>query len=430
VLIGKGQMYSLGFRNDKRYLSCCHFNPSQSLTHVTIQIAMKTIAGNFHNYHPYICPMNIMVNTRLLLPGKLTGVEWFTVETLKRLVAWYPEVTFTFLFDRDHDDQFIFGNNVVPVKLSPQARHPVLWYAWFEYAVKKAIDKHNPDVFLSPDGFLSLRSDIPQIAVIHDLNFVHNPERLPRFTGAYYRYFFEKYADKATRIATVSEYSAQDIARTYSIPINRIDVIGNGVSEVFYQLEEKPKIELVGNAPYFLFVGSLNPRKNIVGMLRSFEKFKETDTRGHKLVIVGEQMFKLPRTKTFFQEMKFSGDVIFAGRKDGAALNELYNGAVALWFVSHFEGFGIPIIEAFRAGCPVITSTTTSMPEVAGDAAILLDPDDIDGIGSAMERVVNDSIFRSELIAKGFLRANYYTWDRAAERLWDCIQQTLNPTHA
>ena len=375
-------------------------------------------------------PMHIMVNTRLLLPGKLTGVEWFTVETLKRLVQWNPEVHFTFLFDRSYDEQFLFGPNVTPIKLSPQARHPVLWYAWFEYAVKKAIDTYKPDVFLSPDGFLSLRSNIPQIAVIHDLNFVHNPERLPRFTGGYYRHFFAKYAAKATRIATVSEYSKRDIAETYHIRPEKIDVVYNGVSETFYPISPKPIVEEAAGAPYFLFVGSLNPRKNIYGMLRAFEAFKEHSGLPHKLIIVGDPMFKLPKTKSFYNEMAHASDVVFAGRKDGNALNDMYNGATALWFVSHFEGFGIPIIEAFRAGCPVITATNTSMPEVAGDAALLRDSEDIKGIAKDMQRLATDEQLRNTLIERGYERAKTFTWDAAANRLWDCIETTLNVKHA
>lgn len=369
--------------------------------------------------------MHIMVNTRLLIPGKLTGVEWFTVETLKRIVKNNPDVRFTFLFDRKYDEQFIFGKNVKPVKLSPQARHPVLWYAWFEYAVKKAIDKHKPDVFLSPDGFLSLRANIPQIAVIHDLNFVHNPERLPKLTGGYYRYFFAKYAHRATRIATVSEYSKNDIADTYNIPHDRIDVVYNGVSERFFRMDTKPTIDLADHQPYFLFVGSLNPRKNIIGMLKSFEIFKSKTNLPHKLLIVGDQMFKLQETKSFYQNMQHQADVIFAGRRDGDDLNSLYNGADALWFVSHFEGFGIPIIEAFRAGCPVLTANNTSMPEVAGDAALICDANDENAIAEAMQRIVTDNELRNTLVEKGIKRADIFTWDKAADRLWDCIEKSL-----
>lgn len=371
-----------------------------------------------------------MINTRLLLPGKLTGVEWFTVETLKRLVKWNPDVRFTFLFDRNYSDEFIFGSNVNPVILSPQARHPVLWYAWFEYAVKKAIDNHQPDVFVSPDGFLSLRANIPQIAVIHDLNFVHNPERLPRLTGGYYRHFFAKYATKATRIATVSEYSKSDIANTYHISPEKIDVVYNGVNDTFHVISPKPIIKESKGKPYFLFVGSLNPRKNILGMLRSFEQFKDNTGLPHKLVIVGDPMFKLPKTKAFYSEMTHAQDVKFAGRKDGDELNKMYNGATALWFVSHFEGFGIPIIEAFRAGCPVITATNTSMPEVAGDAALLRDSGDIAGIVNDMAQIATDDQLRTTLIKRGFERAKAFTWEASAQRLWQCIEKTLNVKHA
>lgn len=371
--------------------------------------------------------MHILINTRLLLPGKFTGVEWFTLETLKRLVDWYPEVKFSFLFDRPYDAQFVLADNVHPIVVFPQARHPFLWYWWFEYSVPKVIAKYQPDIFLSPDGFLSLRSSIPQIPVMHDLNFVHQPEGLPALTGWYYRHFFQKFAQKATRIATVSHYSAKDIAQTYNFPLDKVDVIGNGVGEQFFPSTEMHNVSEVNGAPYFLFVGSLNPRKNIIGMLKSFEHFKAKTGYHHKLVIVGDPMFKLDETERFFAQMQFREDVIFAGRREGDELNRLYSHATALWFVSHFEGFGIPIIEAYRAGCPVITSTTTSMPEVAEDAALLCDPHQIEAISEAMQRLVDDGTLRSRLQEKGFVRAEHYTWDKAAERLWTSIQKALEP---
>ncbi|MGK0286304.1 MAG: glycosyltransferase involved in cell wall biosynthesis, partial [Salibacteraceae bacterium] len=147
--------------------------------------------------------MKIAVNTRLLLPGKLEGIGWFTYETLKRITQAHPEHEFLFLFDRDHSEEFIFGDNVTPIKVPLQARHPILYYIWFEWLVPPILRRHKVDLFLSPDGYLSINSEKPQLAVIHDINFEYYPRHLPWFARKYYRFFFPKFAEKARRIATV-----------------------------------------------------------------------------------------------------------------------------------------------------------------------------------------------------------------------------------
>lgn len=111
----------------------------------------------------------IAINTRFLLPNKLEGIGWFSYEVLKRWVAWHPEHEFIFIFDRAYDEQFMFGPNIKPVVASPQARHPVLFYLWFEWALPAIFKKHKVDAFMSPDGFMSLSTDIPTLLVIHDI---------------------------------------------------------------------------------------------------------------------------------------------------------------------------------------------------------------------------------------------------------------------
>ena len=122
--------------------------------------------------------MEIVVNTRLLLKDKLEGIGWFTYETLKRITNEHPDDHFIFLFDRNFDEEFIFADNITPLILSPPARHPLLFYIWFEYAVNSFLNKYNPDLFLSPDGYLSLKANCKQLPVIHDINFEHYPKDL------------------------------------------------------------------------------------------------------------------------------------------------------------------------------------------------------------------------------------------------------------
>ncbi|MBU2466725.1 MAG: glycosyltransferase, partial [Bacteroidetes bacterium] len=168
--------------------------------------------------------IRIAVNTRLLIKNKLEGIGWFTYENLRRIVKNHPEVDFYFFFDRSPDQEFIFGKNVTALVLQPPARHPFLFVLWFEWSVNRALKQLKPDLFLSPDGYLSLRNNTPDLAVIHDLNFEHFPKDLPFLVRWYYRWFFPRFARKASRIATVSNFSKNDIFKQYGVPLSDIDV--------------------------------------------------------------------------------------------------------------------------------------------------------------------------------------------------------------
>lgn len=374
--------------------------------------------------------MRIAVNTRFLLPGRLEGIGWFTYHTLKILTEKHPGIQFTFLFDRTWDSKFVFGPNVTPVRLYPPARHPLLWYWYFEHSVHAYLQKHRHDVFLSPDGYLSLRHcSTPQVAVIHDINFEHHPEFVPPLVRRYYRHFFPRYAHKARRIATVSEWSKNDLINTYGVDAAKIDVVYNGASDIFKPISEAEKQsvrERVSEGkPYFIFIGAFNPRKNIEGLFRSFDLYCQKHNTDHRLVVVGEKMHWTSRMEETYNAMQHRDKVLFAGRKQGEELNQLLASAEALWFVSHFEGFGIPVVEAFRAGVPVITSTATSLPEVGGDAALYCPSTDVEHIAHAMHLITSDRSLRHSLIEKGAKRAREFTWEKTADRLWNCVLSAI-----
>src|SRR4030042_5393955 len=294
--------------------------------------------------------MRIAVNTRLLLKGKLDGIGWFTYETFKRITQGHPEHKFIFLFDRPYSPEFIFSKNIQPVIIHPPARHPVLWYAWFEYSVPSALLKYDANVFISPDGYLSLNISVPSLAVIHDINFHHRPEDLPYLTRMFYRRFFPLYAKKADLIVTVSEYSRQDICNSYSVPPDKVNVIYNGANPFFRPLshEEISKVRDIytGGDPYFVFVGNMHPRKNVPRLLQAYDLFREKITGGFRIVIVGEKMFMTSEIEKVLRQMKHEKDIVFTGWLDPASLCPVMGGATALTFLPLFEGFGIPVIEA------------------------------------------------------------------------------------
>jgi glycosyltransferase involved in cell wall biosynthesis len=371
--------------------------------------------------------MKIAINTRHLLDQKLGGIGWFTYETANRMVTNHPEHEFYFIFDRPFHKKFIFSDNITPIIAYPPARHPFLWYLWYEQSLPKVFSKIKPDIFLSNDGYLSLNAKIKQIAIIHDLNFEHYPENFNWLVKKYLLYYFPKFAHKAERIITVSEFSKNDIIDKYKIDAEKIDVAYNCFNEIYKPLTDEDKRttkeKYTSGQDYFIYIGVLVPRKNIARLLMAFEAFKETHPNPTKLLIVGEKMFGTQDVDTIYKNHKYKTDILFTGYLPESEIELVLGSALALTYVSYFEGFGIPIVEAMNAEVPVITSNITSMPEVAGDAALLVDPFSIESISGSMFRMYNDLPLRKSLIEKGRVRKTLFSWDNTAEKIWASIEK-------
>ncbi|MCX6270205.1 MAG: glycosyltransferase family 1 protein, partial [Bacteroidetes bacterium] len=321
------------------------------------------------------------------------------------------------------------ADNITPLVVSPQARHPILFYIWFNITLASLLNSLKPDLFLSPDGYGSLPFKGKSLLVIHDLNFEHYPADLPWLVRWYYRYFFPRFAKNANRIATVSEFSKKDISTRYGIREDLIDVVYNGVNELYTSESEEntltPIASVADGNPYFIFIGSLHPRKNLVTLFKAFDIFKNQDTANTKLVIAGEKKWWTSQIKWAYASMFFRKDVIFTGRCTVRELKHALSESIALVYVSYFEGFGIPILEAFACKTAVITSNVTSMPEIAGDAALLVDPFDKHAVAEAMQTVASSADIRKELIIKGLARVKEFSWQRSADLLWNSILKTI-----
>lgn len=373
--------------------------------------------------------IKIAINTRLLLSGRLEGLGWFTFQTFRRIVQNHPEVEFHFIFDRRFDEQFIFAKNIEPIVLFPPARHPALFYLFFEQAIPAYLNKIKPDLFISPDGLLSMAYKGKQLPVFHDLNFMHYPDNLPWLSSKYYRWFFPRYASIAHRIVTVSEFSKNDIIKTFNYPAERVDVVYNGANDSFKPASEEAalqtRLKYTGGVPYFVYVGSLHKRKNIDNMLLAFDLFRATGKHNHKLVIVGEPMFGKGWLKPLLQTIQHRDDVVFTGRLFNNELSQVVASAQALLLVSFFEGFGIPVLEAMHCDVAVITSNITSLPEVAGNAALLVNPHSAESIASAMLAIANDEKLQHTLIENGRMVRQNFSWDQTANLMWNSIMQCV-----
>jgi glycosyltransferase involved in cell wall biosynthesis len=376
--------------------------------------------------------MKIAVSARVLIKNKLAGKGWFTYETLKRITDDHPEHEFLLFFDRKPHPMFLFGQNVRAKTLIPGSQNIVFRYFYFKFVLPYALKKAEPDVFLSTDGHIPLNLKIPVVNVIHDINFSHLADNLPFLVRKYYTYYFPLFAQKSTKIVTVSEFSKQDISRSYHISPEKISVAYNGVNENFKPIskEEQQIVKQIytHGCDYFIFVGAIMPRKNLVNLLKAYELFRQ-ETGGMpniKLLIVGSVKFGMGEIRNQLKLMKNAKDVVFTGHISRAELYQILPSALCLTYIPYFEGFGIPILEAMRSGVPVICSRITSLPEVAGEATLYADPFYIDDVKNAMMSILLNEPLRQDLIKKGLAQSQKFNWQNTADILWEAIERTAS----
>ena len=378
--------------------------------------------------------MRVAINTRFLLFDQLEGIGTFSHEVIKRLVEWHPEHEFIFIFDRAWHPSFCYAENVVPVKVFPPARHPFLFYWWFEWSVPKVLKRQQADVFFSPDGYLSLSSTVPQIPVFHDLAFEHYPNDVPYLASKHYRYFFPKYASKASKLLTVSEFSKADISKQYGTSPYDIEVVYNGASEAFKPLSGSALSEVrdaySSGKPYFLYVGALHQRKNILRLLKAYSKYIDVcegvGSEIKNLLIVGRKAWGNQEMEAYFESnLSLQKHVSFTGRLELSELAKVTAAAYVHINVSYFEGFGIPILESMKCKVPVITSKGTSMEEVGGRAVVLVDPFDIESIADGLISIDANPTERERLAALCTKESSRFSWDITANKVWQQIEEVV-----
>lgn len=369
--------------------------------------------------------MKIAISARYLKEKPDGGVARFTYEVTRRIVQKNPSDEFILVFDRNYSDSLLFGSNCRGVMLEPETSGPLSCYIWHEKKLPGLFETIKPDIFLSPDGVISLRCRVPQVSVLHDISFYHRPQDLPFLTSLYWRYFTRKFANHAARIVTVSEFCRQDISSYLNIDPGKIDIAWNGVSEYFFPAgdEEKDNYRTVlsSGIPYFLFVGNFSPRKNIPAIITAWHLFKQKTRLPHRLVLAGGRLFLNRKTDRLIRSSPWRSDIILPGLIAHQDLRMLYCAAEALVFTPWFEGFGIPAAEAMRCGTPVILSPVTSLPEIGGDAALYANPADPEEICNAMIRITSEPGLRESLSVAGQTRSQKFTWDNTA----DCVRNAI-----
>jgi glycosyltransferase involved in cell wall biosynthesis len=374
--------------------------------------------------------MNIAVNTRFLLKDQMEGYGYFISEVFVRLAASHPEHRFYFLFDRPVADGFTFPQNVETIVIGPPARLPLLWKYWYDVRVPWVLKKVRADVFVSPDGMCSLTTRIPQCLVIHDIGIIHHPGDYRHAHSLFYRAFLPRFLKKAKMVATVSEFSKKDILKTYRADPSKITVVYSAVKEIFRPLDDSAQQTIrdlwTEGKAYFIYVGAIHPRKNLVNLLKAFSIFKKRLQSNMKLVLVGRMAWKKSAFESSLKNYKYRNDVVLTGYLKEEDVSKLIASSYALVYPSSFEGFGVPVLEAMKCGVPALTSKGSSMEEIAGDAALYFDPHDPQDIGEQLMRIYKDEKLRKEQIENGRTISSNYTWQRTASLVWDAIMKTVS----
>lgn len=362
--------------------------------------------------------MQIAVNTRFLLAHQLEGFGHYTNEILSRMVSAHPDDRFDFYFDRRFDSAYLYSHNVRGRTLFPPARHPVLFYLWYQVSLRRALMKRPPDVFFSPDGFTPIGLEIPSVITIHDVAHRPFPHGIPPVQQRYYDHFMPRFIREARRIITVSEFSKAEIQKYYEVDASRIDVIYNGVGPEYTPLSEAARAEVrekyAQGAPYFLFIGAIHPRKNVAGLIRAYTAFRNRGGADLKLVIVGRRSWDFADVDEAVAQSPFRKDIVFTGYVPMQDLAQITASAFALCYISLYEGFGLPVAEAMQCGVPVIVTADSAQAEVAGSAGLVVNAMEPESAADAMTRLVNDSSLYTELKASGLARSTLFSWDTAA----------------
>jgi glycosyltransferase involved in cell wall biosynthesis len=373
--------------------------------------------------------MTIAINTRFLLNDYLEGYGYFVFETFKLITNAHKDHRFIFIFDRPYNQRFIFSENITPVIAGPPARHPLLWKYWYDVKIPAVLKKYKADVFVSADGYCSLKTKIPQVMVVHDLAFLHYPSHAKKSHLRYFKRQMPKFVQKATVIATVSGFSKKDLIERYKIPAEKINVVYSAAKEIFKPSSEEVKLgtknKYSDGKEYFLYVGAIHPRKNLLNLLKAFSLFKKRLKSNMKLILVGRLAWKYESFIKKLKNYKYRDDVVMPGYTGEPELAKIVGSAYALVYPSLLEGFGVPVLEAMQCETPVITSINSSMQEIAKGAALYADPNSHEDIADKMMRMYKDEKLRNELIEEGKSVSTEYSWDRTAELLWKCIEKTM-----
>ncbi len=358
-------------------------------------------------------PLRVGFDGRDLL-RKRTGVVNYTVHLAQRLAA-QPGAELRVYAD-GYQDPLVQPPS--DMQLHRLAAPPVLWK---HVALPLALARDRVHVFHSPTGTLPLWAPARQVVTIHDLFADVEPSWFPPRVAVQLQRAQRRAARVADAVVAVSECTRRDVVERYGVAPERVHVVHNGVDlERMHPRAEPAEVERVRArfglcGPFILCVGSLMPWRNAPALLEAVALLRERKRLDHELLFVGRDIWGSDPTRSIVEERGWKAWAHVAGYADDTDLPALYRSASLFASPSLYEGFGIPPLEAMACGTPVVASNRGAVPEVLGEAAVLVDPTDVEALATAIERAIADVDLRRDLREQGLARAARYRWDRAAE---------------
>ncbi|BCD62056.1 mannosyl-N-acetyl-alpha-D-glucosaminyl-diphospho-ditrans,octacis-undecaprenol 3-alpha-mannosyltransferase / alpha-1,3-rhamnosyltransferase [Nitratiruptor sp. YY08-26] len=375
----------------------------------------------------------ILIDTTPLLKD-LSGVGYVTYQYAKELQKIYPNTLYYYAWFYSKElRQRALGNYEKAVNLAKKylPRPYILTHSAKTAIFNYTLLKEKPDVFIQPN-YISFPTffDIPTITFIHDLSHIRYKEYHPKERVEYFEKYLPKSIEKSTKIVTISEFTKHELIDLSLCDKEKIEVIYNGVDPKFRPTSYNEFISITKRynlqyQNYFLFVGTLEPRKNLKNLLAAYLQYLKTTNHPTPLVLAGGVGWRSEHFDDLLQKALNSGYVKRLGYVSEEDLIALYGGAKAFVFPSFYEGFGLPPLEAMACGTPVIASNSSSIPEVVGDAGILIDPYDVQQICKALQRIDEDEKLRKSLATKGLKRAKAFSWQKATQNLAKLIEKNI-----
>ncbi len=358
---------------------------------------------------------HIGLNALLLSPGQATyrsaGIHNYMSGLLPHLPAADDRFTYTAFVVSDQPGlDSTIRQQSAGSRLSPLAR-----IAWEQF-VQPVLGARVHLQLLHSMAFVSpLITTTPSVVTVYDLSFHRMPNRFQRSRRAYLSIFTRLSCRRARRIIAISKHTKKDIVSVFNVPSDRIDVVYPGCDSLFQRVGEKAVAEFRRQRglpeKFLLYLGTIEPRKNLSALITAFAKLRP---EGIKLVCAGGRGWMYEDVFQTVEELHLSRDVIFPGFVPREELPLWYSAAHAFVYPSSYEGFGVPVLEAMACGAPTITTNSSSLPEVAGDAAHLVPPDDSDALAAALNEILTKRDLRTQLSSRGPQRARLFTWLVAA----------------
>jgi glycosyltransferase involved in cell wall biosynthesis len=373
--------------------------------------------------------MHVTIDARYVAATQ-SGVGIYTANLVEALAALDSDNLYTYII-REGQPTLHVGENFRPWTTRISFENHWVGDLWQNCYLPFRLRARQVDLFHGPAVFLPLaKLGFHTVVTIHDLVAFRFPETIPVKYGLYMRLMINLAVRSADRVIAASLQTRRDLVERLRVPAEKIAVIHEGLDSSFEPVRDPARLAEVRRryglrAPYILFVGNLEPRKNLVRLIEAFGRLKERHTLPHQLVVAGKRGWLYRPIFETVERLGLREDVVFTGYAASDDLPALYAMADLFAFPSLYEGFGLPVLEAMACGTPVLTARTGSLPEVAGDAAWYVDPLDVEALADGMARILTDSGTRTDLVERGALQAKRFSWARTAAATLEIYRRTL-----